>query len=180
MEVKGINAYAGLSNGTAVLNAAQTNKDNAKFSELLDSLMAKQAESEKITENYRTPSETLSSSQVVENGRLNGDYSSGFHGTFTSEADKSSLPRGAAANQANPNVKTKTIDRTSDLYEKALELESYFVKQMLSSMRNTIMKSNDDSFASGMYQDMLWDEYATAMTKNAGFGLADQIYNQLV
>ena len=33
----------------------------------------------------------------------------------------------------------------------------------------------DDSVAMG-YEDMLFDEYATAMTKNAGFGLADQIY----
>jgi flagellar protein FlgJ len=30
-----------------------------------------------------------------------------------------------------------------------------------------------------MYEDMLYDEYATSMTKNAGFGLADQIYMQL-
>ena len=168
MEVNAISAYSGLTNGTAALSQAKTNADNAKFSELLDRLQSKQNE------------ETLSSSQISQSGRLNGDYTTGFHNTFTSESDKASLPRGAAANQANSNVAPKLIDRTSELYEKALELESYFVKQMLSSMRNTILKSEDDSFATGMYQDMLWDEYATAMTKNAGFGLADQIYNQLV
>ena len=85
----------------------------------------------------------------------------------------------AAANQANPHVQNKTIDKTSVLYEKALELESFFVKQMLSEMRKTILKANESDFAQNMYEDMLFDEYATAMTKNAGFGLADQIYLSL-
>ena len=59
-------------------------------------------------------------------------------------------------------------------------MESYIVKQMLSSMRKTILRADGDtSFARGMYEDMLYDEYATAMTKNAGFGLADQMYLQL-
>ena len=30
-----------------------------------------------------------------------------------------------------------------------------------------------------MYEDMLYDELAVSMTKNAGFGLADQIYLEL-
>ena len=60
-----------------------------------------------------------------------------------------------------------------------MELESYFVKQMLSSMRKTVMKSEESDFATQTYEDMLFDEYATSMTKNAGFGLADQIYLQL-
>ena len=50
---------------------------------------------------------------------------------------------------------------------------------MLSEMRKTIMKANESDFAQNMYEDMLFDEYATAMTKNAGFGLADQIYLSL-
>ncbi|MBQ9908877.1 MAG: rod-binding protein, partial [Treponema sp.] len=74
----------------------------------------------------------------------------------------------------------KTIDRTSKLYEKSLEMESYVVKMMLSSMRKTVMKADGESnYAKNMYEDMLYDEYATMMTKNAGFGLADQMYLQL-
>ena len=87
--------------------------------------------------------------------------------------------RSAAANQANVHVKAKTIDKTSELYQKSMELENYFVKQMLSEMRKTIHHSNDSDFARQTYEDMLYDEYATAMTKNAGFGLADQIYLSL-
>ena len=30
-----------------------------------------------------------------------------------------------------------------------------------------------------MYEDMLYDEYTTALTKNAGFGIADAIYLEL-
>jgi flagellar protein FlgJ len=61
-----------------------------------------------------------------------------------------------------------------------LELENFFVKQMLSEMRKTVLKSQESDFAQQTYEDMLFDEYATAMTKNAGFGLADQIYLSLV
>ena len=86
---------------------------------------------------------------------------------------------GAAANQANSHIAPRTIDRTSTLYEKSLEMESYIVKQMLSSMRKTVMRTNEQSYAEQMYEDMLYDEYATAMTKTAGFGLADQLYLQL-
>ena len=59
-----------------------------------------------------------------------------------------------------------------------MELESFFIKQMLSSMRKTVNKASlgNNDFAANMYEDMLYDEYATSMTKNAGFGLADQIY----
>lgn len=53
---------------------------------------------------------------------------------------------------------------------------------MVSSMRSTVTKTSlfgGDSFASQMYEDMMYDEYATQLTKNAGFGLADQVYLQL-
>ena len=175
MNVSSISAYTGLTNGASAIQSAQSNADKAKFSELVEKLQM-QGRFEETKNNEST----LSSSQIIEKGRLNGEYTTGFHGTFKTENDKTSMPRGAAANQANPNVKVKTIDRTSELYEKALELENYFVKQMLSEMRKTVMKSQESDFAMNMYEDMLWDEYSQAMTKNAGFGLADQIYNQLV
>lgn len=170
MNISPISTYAGLTNGSAAVQAASQNADKARFSELLDKLRAS---------NGKEKESTLSSSQIAKNGRLNGEYTTGFAGLYTSEIDKTAMPRGAAANQANPNVKTKTIDKTSELYQKAQELENYFVKQMLSEMRKSINKASESDFATGMYEDMLWDEYSEAMTKNAGFGLADQIYNQL-
>lgn len=163
------NSYSGITNGNAAFQTAKTNAENAKFSQMLD-LLSRQNDGRG----------TVASEQIADAGRMNGDYTTGYAGTFTREADKTAAAQGAARNQANPNVKPKEIDKTSVLYEKAMELEGFFVKQMLSSMRNTVMKSSDDDFAKKMYEDMLYDEYATSMTKNAGFGLADQIYLSLV
>ena len=163
------NTFSSITGGNGALQSARTNADKAKFSELL--------------ERFQSQNEgrgTISSSQIAESGRLNGEYTTGFAGTFTSDADKAARPSGAAANQANVHVQSKTIDKTSELYQKSMELENYFVKQMLSEMRKTVHRSNDSDFARQTYEDMLYDEYATAMTKNAGFGLADQIYLSLV
>ncbi|MBQ5471811.1 MAG: rod-binding protein [Treponema sp.] len=161
MNIGLVNGFSSITNGNGALTASKMSGEKAKFSELL---------------------ETLSSSQVSEEGRLNGDYKSGFSGTYKGNNNKQASVQGAAANQANDHVKSKTIDKTSKLYEKSMELESYFVKQMLSEMRKTVNKSalGGSDFAGQMYEDMLFDEYATSMTKNAGFGLADQIYLSLV
>lgn len=163
------NTYSSITNGNAAFQSAKTNADNAKFSELLETL-----------QRQNDGRGTVSSSEINVDGRLNGEYTTGFAGAFTSKKDKVANPQGAAVNQANPHVQTKTIDKTSKLYEKALELEGFFVKQMLSSMRNTVMKSKEDDFGKKMYEDMLYDQYAENMTKTAGFGLADQIYLSLV
>lgn len=161
------NNYSGITGGQGALQVARENSITSKYNEIANKLQ-------------REENTTVASSQIVQNGRFNGDYTTGYSGTFTSELDKTAKPTGAAANQANSHVKPKTIDKTSELYEKSLELEGFFVKQMLSEMRKTILKANESDFAQNMYEDMLYDEYATAMTKNAGFGLADQIYLSLV
>ena len=118
-------------------------------------------------------------------GKLNGDYTSSFEKTFRALSDKAALPSGAAANDVPVSgaKNEKKIDKTSVLYEKSLELESYIIKIMLSSMRGTLTGASvygeEPSYAQKMYEDMLYDELAVTMTKNAGFGLADQIYLQL-
>lgn len=166
----GVGGISSITNGQGALAASKISSEKGKFEELIRSVYG---ESTSIGSN-------LSSEQVMQEGRLNGDYGSGFAFSFTSEQDKNALPRGAAANQANPNVKQGKIDKTSKLYEKALEIESYFVKMMVSQMRKTIVKADGNAdFATKMYEDMLFDEYSTSLTKNAGFGLADQMYLQL-
>ena len=70
------------------------------------------------------------------------------------------------------------VDRKSKLFEQCQEFESIFVKMMLKEMHKK------DSLLSGgwaedIYSDMLDDEYSKSMAKNAGFGLADQLYKQL-
>lgn len=73
------------------------------------------------------------------------------------------------------------IDRTSKLYEQCQALEGFLVKNLLDGMRKTVMKSDltDEGFAGKMYEDMLYDQYATNLTKNSGFGLADLAYLEL-
>ena len=149
------NFASSVTNGQSAQESAKFTSDGNKFNDLVQSFKAKQSD----------------------DTRLNGDIASGFAGTYTSEADKHSKAVGAAASSK------KTIDRTSKLYEKSLELESYVVKMMLKSMRSTVGNSSlsgEKSYATKMYEDMLYDEYATSMTKNAGFGLADQVYLSLV
>ena len=56
------------------------------------------------------------------------------------------------------------------------------VKMMLSSMRESVQHtslSEGNDYARKMYDDMMYDNLAESMTKNAGFGLADQIYIEL-
>lgn len=172
MTVGGISA---LTQGQGALQSSKISAEKGRFEELVRSVYG-----EASAGGTGGTGKAVSSSQILPEGRLNGDYGTGFSGTFRSPADKNALPTGAAANQANPNVKAQTIDRTSKLYEKALELESYMVKMMVSQMRKTVLKAGGEGdFASKMYEDMLFDEYAVAMTKNAGFGLADQMYLQL-
>jgi len=73
------------------------------------------------------------------------------------------------------------IDKNDKLYELCLELETFLVKNLLTSMRSTVQKSGlvDDSFAGKMYEDLLYEEYAKDFTKNANFGMAEQAYRQL-
>ena len=164
------NVYSSSVVGQTAVQSATMQSEQNSFAALVESMKTKQNQ------------ETLSSSNVIDDGRLNGDYTSGFAGSFTSEADKNALPTGAAANSVGVAYNNKTIDRTSKLYEKSLELESYFVKIMLNSMKSTLSGTGlngEKSYAQKMYEDMLYDELAVSMTKNGNFGIADQIYLEL-
>ncbi len=169
MNIGTVNSASALAKGSGAIQGAKINGEKSKFDSLVKEMQASSRNG------------SLSSVEVSSDGRLDGEYTSGFGGTFLNEADRHSLPRGAAANQANAHSPERKIDRTSKLYEKSLELESYFVKQMLGAMRKTVSKSalGSNDFAGEMYEDMLFEEYAVNMTKNAGFGLADQIYLSL-
>ena len=137
-------------------------KNTQSFSQLLDSLKTESA-------RFSTAKESAHSNLST---RLPGEYLSSFEIVNPTDADRAAQPSGTKA----------TIDKTSELYQQALELESYFVKIMLDSMRSTLGKNSltgKDSFAGKMYDDMMYEELSRTMTKNAGLGLADQIYLQL-
>ncbi len=100
-------------------------------------------------------------------------------------ADRHSEVQGMARNYGKSGdiiLENHNIDKTSELYKQSVELESYFVKVMLTSMRKTLSGttlSGKESFAGKMYKDLMYDELSMGVTENAGFGLADQIYLEL-
>ncbi len=169
-------------NGYSATQAATLTEEMNSFQSLIDAVQRGNVANTDTTSatGIANTSNTLS---IIENGKLNGDYRSGFGESFTNPKDAQSIPVGAAANQQTVATAGKTIDKTSKLYEQSLELESYFVKIMLSSMRDTLsgtsINGEDKSYAQQTYEDMFFDEMAISMTENAGFGLADQIYLQL-
>jgi flagellar protein FlgJ len=92
------------------------------------------------------------------------------------------MQRLAAQNAAAPRrPASQNVDRSSKLYEACVDFEALFVKQMLSAMRKSVQKTGllDGGMAQDIFEDMLYDEYAKSMARNAGFGLADTVYLQL-
>ncbi|UTC53684.1 rod-binding protein [Treponema sp. OMZ 803] len=147
-------------------------KNTQSFSQLLDSLKTESA-------RFSTAKESAHSNLST---RLPGEYLSSFEIVNPTDADRAVQPKGMGAAAAAQAGGKAVIDKTSELYQQALELESYFVKIMLDSMRSTLGKNSltgKDSFAGKMYDDMMYEELSRTMTKNAGLGLADQIYLQL-
>ncbi|EKO76807.1 MULTISPECIES: rod-binding protein [unclassified Leptospira] len=64
------------------------------------------------------------------------------------------------------------------LYSVSVEVESIFVKMMLSEMKKTVGKSGliDGGHAEEIFEDMLYDEYSKNLSSNSSLGLAEQIY----
>jgi flagellar protein FlgJ len=67
------------------------------------------------------------------------------------------------------------------LLDVCYEMESLFIGNMLKAMRKTVDESAlyGKSFASQIFNDMLYDEYANIMARSDQFGIARQIYKQL-
>lgn len=74
--------------------------------------------------------------------------------------------------------RAKAPDR---LREVCTEMESIFVKQMLSQMKKNVDKSEflHGGYAEEIFEDMLYDEYAMMISKNSDLGIARQMYEQL-
>ena len=73
------------------------------------------------------------------------------------------------------------IDKSGKLFEMCQEFESFLLKTLIKSMRNTVQKSDlvDTGYAGQFYEDMLYDEYTKSFSKNAGFGFAEMAYLEL-
>jgi flagellar protein FlgJ len=81
----------------------------------------------------------------------------------------------------NPLQVGPTVDTSSELYKACLDFEAIFIKQMLNVMRKTVPKEGllNGGLSEDIFEDMLYDEYATKMAKTAQFGLAKTMYLQI-
>ncbi|MDR1287253.1 MAG: rod-binding protein [Treponema sp.] len=112
---------------------------------------------------------------AVNHNNMEVNKGGGFAGIYQKTFPKEEADRGA------PGREAAVVDTESELYKQCEALETFLVKNLLTSMRGTIQKSGliNEGFAGKMYEDMLYDEYAKDFTKNAGFGLARLAYLEL-
>ena len=79
------------------------------------------------------------------------------------------------------NTPTDTV-KQRELRNACHDFEAIILKQMLDSMRKSVLKSNllgEEGQASKMYQSMRDDEMAKEMARGKGMGLGEVLYNQL-
>jgi flagellar protein FlgJ len=97
------------------------------------------------------------------------------------EPPQGSLPGDGTGELRLPADRKPQVDKAGKLYEQCEALETFLVKTLLTSMRNTVQKSGllDGGFAGDIYEDMLYDEYAKSFSQNANFGLAELAYLEL-
>ena len=94
------------------------------------------------------------------------------------------LERAAEAEDKNIPVLSSgraVIDRNSKLFEMCQEFETFLLKTLVNSMRDTVQKSEllDTGLAGKIYEDMLYDEYTKDFARNAGLGFAELAYLDL-
>jgi flagellar protein FlgJ len=127
----------------------------------------------------------LAGTTYLDNYRFGGDIVNRLNSQVNGVSNfEESLRKNAASQDniaASTDHRSPTIDKDSELYQQCLELETFLVKILVSGMRNTVQKSGliDEGFAGKMYEDMLYDEYAKELTKNANFGMAEMAYLEL-
>lgn len=90
--------------------------------------------------------------------------------------------KGADASKFQDVLKEAQKDQDDQkLKEVCQQLESVFVHQMLSQMRNAIPSEGylQPNQGEKIFQDMLDQEYAQKISQAGGIGLADIVYRQL-
>ena len=76
----------------------------------------------------------------------------------------------------------KSLSEAEKVAEVSRQFESVLLRQILGQGRKTIFKSkfNEDSMASGVYQDMATSQLADAISHSGSFGLARSLEAQLI
>ncbi|MDR0511941.1 MAG: rod-binding protein [Treponema sp.] len=122
----------------------------------------------------------MSSSMPSASGLNMGGLQQGASAPPSNFADLMNRMQGARTGNPHP-ARVPAIVQDRELFELTLELEGILVQNLIRGMRNTIQRTNliDTGFAGQIYEDMLFDEYARIVTRNASFGFAEMAYRQL-
>ncbi len=69
----------------------------------------------------------------------------------------------------------------AELKKACQDFEAIFIKQMLNSMRKTVVPSDltKRNMGEDIFEDMLYDKYAEKMAETAGLGVGDMMFAQL-
>lgn len=90
---------------------------------------------------------------------------------------------GALISAANQTIKTPqaTTDQ-KQARETAESFEAVFLSQMLEHMFSGIKTDGmfGGGYSEGIYRSMMNEQYAEAMTKSGGIGIADAVYRQIL
>ncbi|WP_247886848.1 rod-binding protein [Azospirillum sp. SYSU D00513] len=106
--------------------------------------------------------------------------------TLTESFRPKPADRAAQAMPATPPVAQEggKLDpaKRAQIWNKAQEFETMFAAQMVGHMFEGI--GVDETFGGGqgeeMFRSMLTNEYSAQITKRGGFGIADQVYRELL
>ena len=63
--------------------------------------------------------------------------------------------------------------------EACKSFETYLVEQTIKEMQKTVLKDEEDSDHFGLFQDLLYKEYATSITEQGDLGLARELYESM-
>lgn len=88
-----------------------------------------------------------------------------------------------ALSAQKPVSPASALDKTArdaQLRDQAREFEAVFIGQMLKHTGLTEAIGGDSGYGGEAFSNMLTEQYAGELLDNGGFGLAEEIYQQLV
>lgn len=108
--------------------------------------------------------------QIKSDIKINKDKSKSFDQLLNEKLNKDG---NINQNKLNKNEKK--------LYDSCVELESFFWKQVLNSMKKTTgqYKLLDGGQAEEIFSDLLYDQYSLTLSRNSNSGIANDIFKQL-
>ena len=80
-------------------------------------------------------------------------------------------------NDLHANEEVSKIDE--ELMDGCKAFETYFVEQVIKEMRQTIPGDEEGSNKHSYFKDLLYREYATAITNQGELGLSKQLYDSM-